>query len=195
MDYGNNFLSGLIVSTHAPFQSVLNTAAGLTLLKHKAGHVSPLISCLPMSLTVKLKSLQWTIWSWAPREISDFVFCVHSPLFSGFYPAMISSSLFLTQCLCICCPLCPFSPRCSLPRDTYMTCFSIFPNFTQTPHVCVATSLPLPTFSSFFFVALITLSMFHLFLFVLAIVGLLTVLEYKLQENSDFCLFYCILIT
>lgn len=34
--------------------------------------------------------------------------------------------------------------------------------------------------------------MFHLFLFVLVIACLLTVLEYKLQENSDFCLFYCI---
>lgn len=62
------------VFTHAPFQSILNTADGVTLLKHKAGHISPVIGHLPVSLTVKLKSLQWTNWSWAPCDLSDLMF-------------------------------------------------------------------------------------------------------------------------
>ena len=86
MGYFKGFLTRLLVSTHAPFLSIFNMAASMTLLKHKVDCISPLIRTFPPYLE----------WSPSPSN------ALHG---NGLPVKVLTSSLPCSQDSILLCPL------------------------------------------------------------------------------------------
>ena len=86
MGYCKGFLTRLLVSTHAPFLSIFNMAASMTLLKHKVDCISPLIRTFPPYL------------EWSPNPSN----ALHG---NGLPVKVLTSSLPCSQDSILLCPL------------------------------------------------------------------------------------------
>ena len=121
MGYCKGFLTRLLVSTHAPFLSIFNMAASMTLLKHKVDCISPLMRTFPPHLE----------WSPSPSNALRG---------NGLPVKVLTSSLLVLRILSCSAlffiPLCVFmfallSPGDSLPPDTCMSFSSILHIFIE----------------------------------------------------------------